>query len=261
MSLVSHILLAALVTTCGLAASAEEKAPQFLHDVRLAVPAGFDSSKPLVLDLYSDDIAALRSRLTGHTIRAEYKDRLVVEVVASPDVPVKDGELDAYRASTFLIDYESPEVVALRDEVAARLGRAPTTRDLVRFVQEKIRPSLDHGYEHASKVAGHLEGDCTEHSVIYAALARSFAFPARLVSGTVIVESEREGVRAYGHAWNEVYDGKSWKIVDSTPLGDMRPLGYVPDYRAKNEGPGYGLELITGIAHGVSRVEISTSGD
>jgi transglutaminase-like putative cysteine protease len=52
-------------------------------------------------------------------------------------------------------------------------------------------------------------GDCNEHSVLFAALARSVGIPTKIVAGLLYSKG-----RFYYHAWNEVYVGQ-WVAVDS----------------------------------------------
>jgi hypothetical protein len=53
-------------------------------------------------------------------------------------------------------------------------------------------------------------GDCNEHAVLLAALARASAIPARIEAGLVYLNG-----RFYYHAWNLLYIGK-WVTVDAT---------------------------------------------
>ena len=55
----------------------------------------------------------------------------------------------------------------------------------------------------------HLKGDCNEHSVLFAALARAAGIPTSIEIGLVYLEG-----RFYYHAWNAVYIGK-WISVDT----------------------------------------------
>ena len=55
------------------------------------------------------------------------------------------------------------------------------------------------------------EGDCNEHSVLYAALARAAGLPTRVAAGIVYLD----GAFLY-HAWNEVWLGERWVAVDPT---------------------------------------------
>jgi len=52
-------------------------------------------------------------------------------------------------------------------------------------------------------------GDCNEHAVLFAALARAAGIPARIASGLVYLRG-----RFYYHAWNSVFLG-NWITVDS----------------------------------------------
>ncbi len=59
-------------------------------------------------------------------------------------------------------------------------------------------------------------GDCNEHAVLFAALARAVGLPARVVAGVVY----QDGAFLY-HAWNEVWLGEEWVSVD--PAFDQMP--------------------------------------
>jgi len=59
-------------------------------------------------------------------------------------------------------------------------------------------------------------GDCNEHAVLFAALARAAGLPARVVAGVVYAD----GAFLY-HAWDEVWLGTGWMTVD--PAFDQTP--------------------------------------
>jgi len=65
----------------------------------------------------------------------------------------------------------------------------------------------------AAEVAQKLEGDCTEHGVLLAAMARAVGIPARVAAGLVYVPRlESFG----GHMWTEVYIDGRWIPLDAT---------------------------------------------
>src|SRR5690606_4996156 len=73
----------------------------------------------------------------------------------------------------------------------------------------------------ALEVLENLQGDCTEHSILFIALARAAGLPAREVAGLIYVEGDRPGF--YFHQWATVWVGK-WIDVDPTfdqPLADV----------------------------------------
>ena len=53
-------------------------------------------------------------------------------------------------------------------------------------------------------------GDCNEHAVLFAGLARAAGLPTRIVAGTVYLDG-----RFLYHAWNEVWVDHRWVSIDS----------------------------------------------
>ena len=74
-------------------------------------------------------------------------------------------------------------------------------------VKEK---NLHTAFATASEVAERLEGDCTEHAVLLAAMARAAGIPSRVVAGLVYVRGS-----FFGHLWTEVHCGE-WIPLDAT---------------------------------------------
>ncbi len=63
----------------------------------------------------------------------------------------------------------------------------------------------------ANEVARDLSGDCTEHSVLAAAMCRAQGIPARVAIGLIYVD-KHDG---FGfHMWNEVYVNQRWVAID-----------------------------------------------
>jgi transglutaminase-like putative cysteine protease len=60
------------------------------------------------------------------------------------------------------------------------------------------------------------KGDCTEHALLFVALARSAGIPARGVHGLVYANYGDGGPGLYWHAWAEVRVGDEWIAVDPT---------------------------------------------
>ena len=69
------------------------------------------------------------------------------------------------------------------------------------------------GFASASEVAQNLTGDCTEHSVLTAAMCRAAGVPARVVVGLVYASQ----LNGFGfHMWNEVYVNRRWVALDAS---------------------------------------------
>jgi transglutaminase-like putative cysteine protease len=140
----------------------------------------------------------------------------VIEVRAAPEDapfsgPVPD-ELKEYLAPTAEAQSEAPEIRAL----AVKAGRGepdPWQRALLlrAWVEENIEGDLDTGFGSAMDTLRSGHGDCTEHAVLLAALARAAGIPARTVMGVVYVAEENKFIR---HMWNEVWAGQ-WRAIDS----------------------------------------------
>ncbi|MBN2528782.1 MAG: hypothetical protein JXR76_20495 [Deltaproteobacteria bacterium] len=62
-------------------------------------------------------------------------------------------------------------------------------------------------------------GDCTEHSVLFAAIMRAARIPTRLVSGMYLSDG---GIWVF-HMWNEFWDGARWQSIDSAVGPKMSP--------------------------------------
>jgi hypothetical protein len=110
---------------------------------------------------------------------------------------------------------------------------------LERYVHDKIeRKDFSRVFATAAEVAETPRGDCTEHSVLLAALLRARKIPARIASGLVYVDSVQGPTMGY-HMWTEAYIGNRWipldavmgkggigpghiKVMD-TPLSDQNP--------------------------------------
>jgi len=65
----------------------------------------------------------------------------------------------------------------------------------------------------AAEVARSLEGDCTEHAVLLAALCRARKIPARVAIGLVYYPPQRGFAF---HMWNEIWTGERWVPLDAT---------------------------------------------
>jgi transglutaminase-like putative cysteine protease len=154
---------------------------------------------------------------------------------ASPSSP----PADAHRRASFFVDMDQPSVVALRAEVVKASGPTPTIEDLTRFVDRWIaKKNMSRILDPASTVARRREGDCTEHAVLLAALARLFERPSRVVLGVALLRSEG-GVAALGHAWTEIHDGRKWRVADAAAAGLPVAVRYLPLAAIADEGPAF----------------------
>jgi hypothetical protein len=145
-----------------------------------------------------------RQRLNGR--------RLTVAREPVPD-PAEVGVPDDFRvylSPTPFIEADDPAVEAVVEEVVSPQD-APLerVRKLTAWVYDNIekRPVLS--VPSAAATLRSRAGDCNEHAVLLAALARAAGIPTRIEAGLVLLDD-----RFFYHAWNAVYlDG--WVTVDA----------------------------------------------
>jgi transglutaminase-like putative cysteine protease len=99
---------------------------------------------------------------------------------------------------------------AILGSVSATAAPLEAARLLVDWVHRSIekRPVLS--LPDALSTLEHRMGDCNEHAVLLAALARAAGIPARVEAGVVYLRG-----RFYYHAWNLLYVGR-WVTADAT---------------------------------------------
>ncbi len=152
-----------------------------------------------------------------------------------------------HQSNSFVIDFEEASVQKLGEDLQSRSERRPAVDEIVTYVHEHIRnKSYSRGFDLASQVAESGEGDCTEHAVLLAALARANGYAARVVIGVLILDNTVETL-AFGHAWTEIHDGSAWQIKDATmAAADSNPeiVRYLPLSALDDEGPGYGFSML-----------------
>ena len=124
------------------------------------------------------------------------------------------------RAST-MVDIDDGRIKRLAKR-GSRGADTPAKKadSLRKFVTEYISDkNLNIGFATASEVARNKAGDCSEHGVFLAALARAVGLPARGVSGLVCVPDGALGQTdgsAFGyHMWTQVNIAGKWVDIDA----------------------------------------------
>jgi hypothetical protein len=250
-----------LVALAGVApaASSADWTPLYVIPTESQLAVSPPPGAPLRLRLQVAETARLAGRL-GVEPPAAGSD-LVVETVVGvqPRMPEVAGR--TWLESTFVIDHDDPHVVALRDEYRREHPGAPTVGSIVAFVARRMQPADDQGFEFASEAATVLRGDCTEHAVLTAALARSLGLPARVALGIAVIRKPDESFGAYGHAWALVLEDGRWVIADAAlAREDVQPR-YLPLGSMQDEGPGFMLDLLEPMTNWVQRVVVVGSVD
>lgn len=136
-----------------------------------------------------------------------------------PEPPPEEAEAFAkYLARSTYIQADAPEIRAAARQAA---GDARTNweraRRMSRWVYDLIEDKdLGVAFASALETLETKRGDCTEHSVLLAALLRAEGIPARLAFGLVYFDDPETGRPLMGgHVWNEAWVGH-WMALDAT---------------------------------------------
>jgi hypothetical protein len=147
------------------------------------------------------------------------KDTTFLEIRHDSRVAKAEGLTKEKRAS-FL--ETSPRLQSdhktVRDLAKKIVGAETDQLKKARLIERWVYKNLEKSYrDNADTALGVLErkaGDCTEHTLLFVALARAAGLPAREVGG-VAYENAPKPKFAW-HAWAEVHDGHQWVSVDPT---------------------------------------------
>lgn len=262
-----HALFVAILAVALLhgAAAADGRTPYFATIAIERAPGARGA-------LTDDVVATLHVNDAQRTLRALARvDGLEIVASGAQTIRVRYGKRPTFsdspderlQRSTWVVDYDDASVKALlahfsQDETP------PTPASLERLVFEHVtHKSYSRAFDLASRVAATREGDCTEHAVLLAALARASGYSARVVFGNIVLEQD-DDLSAFGHAWVEIHDGDAWQIRDATmpPLtADAQRSRYLPLGTLADEGPAYALSLVeTMSAMPVKITDVASSG-
>ncbi len=129
-----------------------------------------------------------------------------------PDLSIPIQEQKEFLKPSVYIQCENPEIIAKADELVGNEKDAKkVVARLVDGVYHLLRKNPTASLPSAIDVLRTKEGDCNEHSILFAALARAKGIPTKIYVGLVNLE----GVAYYYHAWCAVWLGK-WIPVDPT---------------------------------------------
>jgi transglutaminase-like putative cysteine protease len=162
-----------------------------------------------------DDRQVVRDvNLKARSFVMEVKGRQAPPAVAPPGTaPVADEFLQ----SNYFITSDDANV---RRHASAAIGNEtdPWRRALriERWVHNNMRAmNFTEALAPAFEVAKSLSGDCTEYSMLAAAMCRAAGVPSRTAIGVVYADGRTGPVFAF-HMWTEVYVNGQWIGLDAT---------------------------------------------
>lgn len=137
-------------------------------------------------------------------------------------LPITEESVAEWLKPTRFVQSDDPKIMAKAKEIIGdEKDSMKVCTALCDWVYDNVRTSFSARLTNALEVLNSLEGDCTEHSVLFVGLARAAGLPAREVAGLIYMDGDKPGF--YFHEWAKVWVGK-WIDVDPTwnqPLADV----------------------------------------
>jgi hypothetical protein len=149
-----------------------------------------------------------RQQLEGDILRIRKESFL--EAGSRPPDERRSPEVRRALKSTPFIQADHPEIVAKVKEIVSP-GDPASVRAmrLLTWVHENIQKMPVLSVPNALETLHQKTGDCNEHAVLFAALARAAGIPADVEAGLVYQDG-----RFYYHAWNTLYLDQ-WVTADT----------------------------------------------
>ena len=160
------------------------------------------------IDLGGLDLDSGRQRLTGSILE------IVLESNETRHV-YKKVELEPYLKASPFIQSDHPTIKTLAGNIVGQLNQDEAkARRIINWVHDSLDKRATVSVPNALDTLKAKAGDCNEHAVLVAALARAAGIPAKVSVGLVYTRG-----RFYYHAWNEVFLGE-WTTADAL-MGQM----------------------------------------
>lgn len=163
----------------------------------LAIFASSSRQQLKTLGPHEAELTVLSGRILGRRDQAD------------PNPPQQTREASA------LVQSNDPRIQQMAREAAeGENDPARLATRLEKYVCDAVtEKNFSQAFSSAAEVAKTRAGDCTEHAVLLAALARALQIPSRLAVGLIYVAREQ----AFGfHMWTEVYVAGRWRGLDGT---------------------------------------------
>ena len=145
-----------------------------------------------------------------------------------PKVPITESSVQEWLKPTTFVQSDHPKLIdQARKIVGDRTDAAEVSEAICDWVYKKMDATFSARLTNSLEVLDSMEGDCTEHSMLYIGLARAAGLPAREVAGLIYAPSPKPGF--YFHQWARVWVGK-WIEVDPTfnqPIADATHIRLV----------------------------------
>lgn len=129
--------------------------------------------------------------------------------------PLSKEQLQNYLKATPAIQSDNTEIKSFASRTIGSETNAIKKAELLQAaVFQLIGKDVNRNSNTALEVLERKAGDCTEHALLFNALARAAGIPSREVTGLMYTQAPEP--QFYWHVWNEIHDGERWISVDPT---------------------------------------------
>jgi hypothetical protein len=165
--------------------------------------------------------------------------------------PVDLPELSHYLLPSIYIQSDDPEIIGKAHEIVGEERNTwRAAKKICKWVNESIRDkNYKVGFGSAKQTLKDLQGDCSEHTVLFVGLARALGIPSRISTGLVY---HRDAF--YYHFWPEVYIGR-WVSMEPT-LGQIQADATHIKFVSSPVETESALELGEGVLKTMNRLQI-----
>jgi len=169
--------------------------------------------------LFNDERQFLTQNGDGFEFTGKALD---LEGFATEPIPVKDEKVAQWLEPTLFVQSDDSRIIEKAKEIVGdETDSLKASTLLSEWVYDNVNTIFSARLTNALEVLDSLEGDCTEHSILFVALCRAAGIPAREVAGLIYMDGAQPGF--YFHQWAKVWVGK-WIDVDPTwnqPVADV----------------------------------------
>lgn len=167
----------------------------------------FDDGSQKILEL-KDDYVVIQ------TFSQTFKEEDAIPI------PVEDKKLSKYLRPTFFCQSEDPTIQEQAKKIVGEERNSwRAAKKIAEWINKEMIPTYGFSFASAKEVLKYLQGDCTEYTVLAAALCRAVGIPARAAVGIMY-----EKGRFDYHMWLEVFVGR-WVALDAQFLAHERESG------------------------------------
>jgi hypothetical protein len=166
-----------------------------------------------------DNVATTFSRDDRQQVKKVQGNTFELHVKASTksagEPPEKEPSAE-FLQSSYFINCDDAKVKELaRKAVGKETDPWRKTLRIERWVHDHMKVTAYEALATADHVARTLEGDCTEYSMLAAAMCRAEGVPSRTAIGLIYADVKREPCFAF-HMWTEVWIKGRWIPIDAT---------------------------------------------